>query len=571
MSTFKKSLFILKEYNAKIIFLVFLIFVSTFLDLLSLGMMLPLLNLLISDNYVNYIEKFEFLSFLKLYTKNELFFLSCISLIIAFSLKALFMIFLNIYKNNLIYKITVNLTNKLTKKYLYSQFKLFVETNSSTLLRNIVSDVVSFSGNTFNAIVFITIDLLLIISIIIFFLNYDFITTIMIISIILLIFIIYFFSFKKILITWSVEKLKFDRLRYKYLNEMLNAIKEIKVFKSENYFFNKFKKSNDIHFKVNSKQQTVTALPRIIFEFISILILTLIIYIFLKSNKPLDELLIILGLFAISSYRILPTITRLLVSLQSLKSSIAPLENLFLELTSNKYQDLKSFDKKELDFNNLKTLELENISFKYNEKTQIFKSLNYKFEIGNIYGVLGESGSGKTTLIDIICGLTNPDKGNLKINNNIISENIFKNSGIIGYVPQEVYLNDETIKSNIVFSDEEVNELNLKKAIEDAQLNNLISDLIDGVETQVGERGSQISGGQKQRIGIARALYKKFPIILMDEPTSSLDTETEEKFLESLSKIKLNKIIIIVSHRKSTFKICDKVLEVKNYNLREIK
>ena len=138
-------------------------------------------------------------------------------------------------------------------------------------------------------------------------------------------------------------------------------------------------------------------------------------------------------------------------------------------------------------------------------------------------------------------------------------------------MPQEVYLNDETIKSNIVFSDEEVNELNLKKAIEDAQLNNLISDLIDGVETQVGERGSQISGGQKQRIGIARALYRKFPIILMDEPTSSLDTETEEKFLESLSKIKLNKIIIIVSHRKSTFKICDKVLEVKNYNLREIK
>jgi len=207
MSTFKKSLFILKEYNAKIIFLVFLIFVSTFLDLLSLGMMLPLLNLLISDNYVNYIEKFEFLSFLKLYTKNELFFLSCISLIIAFSLKALFMIFLNIYKNNLIYKITVNLTNKLTKKYLYSQFKLFVETNSSTLLRNIVSDVVSFSGNTFNAIVFITIDLLLIISIIIFFLNYDFITTIMIISIILLIFIIYFFLSKKFLLLGVLKNL----------------------------------------------------------------------------------------------------------------------------------------------------------------------------------------------------------------------------------------------------------------------------------------------------------------------------------------------------------------------------
>ena len=320
---------------------------------------------------------------------------------------------------------------------------------------------------------------------------------------------------------------------------MLNAIKEIKVFKSENYFYNKFKKSNDIHFKVNSKQQTVSALPRIIFEFISILILTLIIYIFLKSNKPLDELLIILGLFAISSFRILPTITRLLVSLQSLKSSIAPLENLFEELTSNKYQDFRSFDKQELRFDNLKLLELENVSFKYNLETEIFKNINYKFEIGNIYGILGDSGSGKTTLIDIICGLTNPDEGNIKIDNNIISENIFKNSRIFGYVPQEVYLNDETIKSNIVFSDEEVDEPNLKKAIEDAQLNSLIRDLTEGVETHVGERGSQISGGQKQRIGIARALYRKFPIILMDEPTSSLDPKTEEKFLNSLSKNKI--------------------------------
>ena len=232
----------------------------------------------------------------------------------------------------------------------------------------------------------------------------------------------------------------------------------------------------------------------------------MIIYIFLKSNKPLDELLIILGLFAISSFRILPTITRLLVSLQSLKSSIAPLENLFEELTSNKYQDFRSFDKQELRFDNLKLLELENVSFKYNLETEIFKNINYKFEIGNIYGILGDSGSGKTTLIDIICGLTNPDEGNIKIDNNIISENIFKNSRIFGYVPQEVYLNDETIKSNIVFPDEEVDEPNLKKAIEDAQLNSLIRDLTEGVETHVGERGSQISGGQKQRIGIARAL-----------------------------------------------------------------
>ncbi len=568
MDIIKKSLFILGNFKSKLFILTLIILSATILDLLSLGMMLPLLNLLVSDNYVSFIDRYEVLKILKNYSRQELLMLSCISLTVLFLLKSIFMIFLNIYKNFLVYNVTTEISNKLTKKYLYSNYKLFIYSNTSHLLRNIVADAVSFASKILNAVVFLIIDSVLLVVIIIFLFNYNFESTIIISISIIIIFFLFYLIFKKILIRWSSEKLNFDRLRYRHLNEIFSAIKEIKVFSSEKFFFDKFKRSNNSHFKIVAKEDVISSLPRIIIEFFSVLTLSLIVYLFLSSNKSIEELLIILGLFAIASFRVLPTLTRLIVITQSLKSSVASVDNLYNEIISKKY--LINSNIKHYNITNVNNLKLEKINFRYNENKIIFKDLSFNFTSGNIYGILGDSGSGKTTLIDIISGLLIPDSGSFYINGNQLSGEELREAKLIGYVPQEVYLNDDTIKSNIVFSDNKINDLDLMNSLKTSQLEEFVRNLPKGIDTQVGEKGTQISGGQKQRIGIARALYHKFPIIILDEPTSSLDPETEKNFLNSLTNIKKNRIIIMVSHRKTTLEVCDKKLEVSNLILNDL-
>ena len=211
-------------------------------------------------------------------------------------------------------------------------------------------------------------------------------------------------------------------------------------------------------------------------------------------------------------------------------------------------------------------LSLEEIFFEYpDSKKKIFENLNLRFEKNKIYGLVGESGIGKTTLVNLICGFLKPNHGNIYFGKNKINEN-FDFFSYIGYIPQKVHILNSTLEENIAFGKSH-NDIDQKKIIEildSLEMGNFYNSLNKGLDTKFGEKGIALSGGQAQRIGIARVLYKKSEIIIFDEPTSSLDSKSEKEVLNLISKLKENKIIIIISHRKSTENICDKIIDLKN-------
>jgi len=216
-------------------------------------------------------------------------------------------------------------------------------------------------------------------------------------------------------------------------------------------------------------------------------------------------------------------------------------------------------------------LNIENLNFKYHSESKGLNEVNLDAKENEIVGIIGESGSGKSTLINLMLGLMKPLSGNIRMNELDIHKNLNNWKDIIGYIPQNIYLTDDTILRNIGFGieDNKIDNKKIEKCIELAELSSFIKNLPQGLNTVVGERGIKISGGELQRIGIARALYKDPKILILDEATSALDVDTEKNILETISSLKSNKIIIIVSHRNSIFDFCKKIYEIKNGYVRQ--
>ena len=243
-----------------------------------------------------------------------------------------------------------------------------------------------------------------------------------------------------------------------------------------------------------------------------------------------------------------------------------------LKLNDEKVNKLNSQTKKKLSLKN--NIKVDKLCFRYNETEDwILHNISFQVNKGEMVGFVGESGSGKSTLIDILTGLQEPHSGSIKIDNNDIRKDISVWQNTVGYVSQNVYLRDSSILENIAFGIP-VNKINIKKAmaaVDSAQLTEKVKSLANGINSNIGESGVLLSGGQKQRLGIARALYNNPDILIFDESTSSLDSNTENEFIESIRKLKGLKTILIVAHRLSSLKHCDTIYKIDNKTIQKYK
>ena len=275
------------------------------------------------------------------------------------------------------------------------------------------------------------------------------------------------------------------------------------------------------------------------------------------QNRPMESLIPALGLFAVASFRLMPSANRLLNATQNVRFLMAAFDNLYREfclLEKTKPQQ----DYSPTSFNN--DLVLENVSYCYpSTETLALKKISLSIKQGESVGFIGITGAGKSTLVDVILGLLTPANGTVKVDGSNIQTDTRGWQDQIGYVPQAIFLTDDTIRRNIAFglSDEKIEEDFVWSALRDAQLEKFVKGLPEGLNTQVGEGGIRLSGGQRQRIGIARALYHDPAVLVLDEATSSLDTTTESDFMDSVSVLKGNKTLIIVAHRLTTVEHCD--------------
>ena len=359
----------------------------------------------------------------------------------------------------------------------------------------------------------------------------------------------------------------------KNLQQIFSTIKEIKLKSIESIFIKIFKINMNDFCEAAKTQGFFLELPKIFVEIVFIFCILLLTFFFKIFNFENISLISILGLFAVAAFRTIPSVNRILNAKQTIKFLLPSLNNLKDDLNNEKINaqivNSATFKlNKKLPFEN--SIDINNVSYKYpNTNKDVLTNISFSVKKNEYVGVVGQSGSGKSTLLDLIMGLIIPDKGQILIDKVNINNNLISWQNRVGYVPQSVFLIDDSIKNNITFgyNSESVDPNQIIDVCKKAQIYDFINSLDKKFETNVGEKGIKLSGGQIQRLGIARALFSNPDIIIFDEVTSSLDLKTENEFLEGLELLRGKVTIIFVSHRKPSLKYCNKIIDLDEIKL----
>ena len=571
MKTSKKlNILISRKEKRKGLLLTLLLLLGMIFEVLGIGLLLPILTAILNPEILleNEITKSIF-DFLQINDKDQIVKVALGSLLLVYLLKSAYLIFLSFHQNKFTSVLSSNLSNKLFKNYLYKDYTFHIKRNSSELIKNLQVEISNFSNFLISIISLITESTLAFSVIITLFFIEPLATLIVLLLFGLSSFMFYQFT-KNITTEWGKVREQIDSKSSKIVIEGLSGIKEVILLGKQSFFKNQLENMNSSKASMNSKALTLRQIPRYFLELLSVFSLIIFVFIMLIQSKNVDNVIVTLGIFVAATFRILPSINRILGSLQNIKYYQSSIDVLYKEFEFiNKKKDFFKRDIIRLTPN--KSIDINQLCFIYPQtKKIILDNVTLKLQTGTTTGIIGVSGSGKSTLINIIVGLLKPSSGEILIDDNSnIQNNLDSWQNAIGYVSQEVFLSDQSILMNIAFGikQESIDYKLIDKVLEQAQLSELILTLPEGYHTKVGERGVQLSGGQRQRIGIARALYRRPSILVLDEATSSLDVKTEEEIMMSVDNLKGQMTIIIVTHRLITLKNCDEIFSIKEGKL----
>lgn len=493
---------------------------------------------------------------------------SMTALVAVYVIKTIFLTFLSWRQSSFVYGIQSSLSRRIFKGYVLSPYMFHLQRNSAQLIRNTINEVAAFVG-ALNAGATLLTEILVLLGIALLLIIIEPTGTIAILIFLASILYLYNFFTKDIILNWGKLRQNHEGERIKHLQQGLHSSKDLKILGRESEFIEQYSEHNSISASMSKFMTFIQSVPRIWLEFLAVLSVSILVIGMTLQGKSFSSILPILGVFAASAFRLMPSLHRCMTNIQSLRYAI-PVVNL-LDDEINLFKD-KELENSAEEFIFKESIIVKDVSFLYpGTDTNTLKKVNLEINEGSSVGIIGKSGAGKSTLVDIILGLLPVELGKIIVDDQDINSNLRGWQNIIGYVPQSVYLTDDTLKKNIALGidNEAINNEAVEKAIELAQLKDFLQDLPEGLETMVGERGAKLSGGQKQRIGIARALYHKPRILALDEATSALDQKTEEKIINEIFQNHSDKTIIIITHRPSTIKHCDKVFLIEEGKISE--
>ena len=554
-----------RSFSKKLLILSVLLIFGMFFEIIGIGLLLPLLKIISDPDFLNDPTVSKTLIQLKI-EKGQFFYILLGFTLLANLLKTLLLILLNYKQLKILNDVNTHLSVKLFSNFLNRQQESFRRQNSALMQKKINTDTNHFIVYCSSHITII-VEIAIILSIVLTVIFIDPFSIIIAISSLTILSIIFFRLTKIKILKWGNKRDLYEEKINLDVIEGLRAFKEIIIYNASNYFINKFKNHKQIVSSLNANVQTLNTLPRYFLEFVSILGIIVFLFFMVSLNQPLSDLISILGLMIAALLKTLPSVNKVLASLQNIKYYSSSVNSIKNSLNEKDKPEQPSKSTIHFDFKN--DLNLNNISFKYESGDSfILEDLSLKIKPNTSIGIIGPSGSGKSTLVDLLVGLLKPSKGNIKIGSTDIHENITIWKKYLGYVSQEIFLTDRTILENIAFGleDNQIDNSKLKKSIEFSGLSNYIHGLPNDINTSVGEAGAKMSGGQRQRIGLARAMYKDSKILILDEATSALDSKTEDLVLNSIFKNK-DRTIIIISHKLSSLRFCDEVYELKNGRL----
>lgn len=553
------------EYK-KIFLLLLLTLITSLTEVISVGIVIPILNLFVGDDYLIYLNYFQFLNF---EDKNQI----LIFILFLFFLAHLAKFFLNRYliiiQNKFSHNLYVKISKTLFQDYLSKDYTFYVNKSSAELTRNIISEANHFSFGVIFHLVRLFSELIIFTSlgVLLIYINYK-------ISLLTLGFFsitsYFYYKINSSSLKKLGEKRQFHSEKvFKQLQESFDGFRELILNKLQSIFNKNFYKHTRANADVGIKKDIITQMPRLTLELLTITSLVLIVIFLIYEGYTINQIFILLGIFLYTTIRILPSVSKIIQSIQSINFNEA-----VVELISNQMKNIK-FNKIDDDKNNyneqlkFKKIKLNDINFYYKKNNHILKDVNLEINFGDKIGLIGKSGSGKSTLINIICGLLKPLNGDLKIDDQDLKNIIKTYQNKIGYVPQNVTIFDESIIFNIAleFDESKINIDRINKILQELELYEVINKLPNKLYEIVGEKGIKLSGGQCQRLGIARILYRDPSIIILDEATSALDTNIEGKILHSLFEKYKDCTILLSTHRQQPLKYCNIVYELKDQKL----
>ncbi|ECH3696286.1 TPA: ATP-binding cassette domain-containing protein [Campylobacter coli] len=558
----KKIFFILSKEDKKFLFslLLFSVFIS-FIESFAISLVMPFITL--ASDFA-YFDKNKYLIQLKDYLALPVFEIIVyfgLVLIVFYVLRAL----LNSYYFHLLARFSKGryhaIAYKVFAKFLNTDYENFTQKNQSEILKSITGEVYNLSTMISSFLLMMSeIFVVLLLYTLMLLVNYKitlFLSLFMIINAFILIKVL-----SPIVKKAGLKREEAMKNFFEILNTNLNNFKLIKLKTKEDGVLNLFKTQSEIFARANITNESVSAMPRIYLEGVGFCVLVfIVVFLVFKNQSDISGILATISIFVLALYRLMPSANRIITSYHDLLYYRSSLDIIYQILK----QKEESLGEEKINFD--KELRLENLTFGYKDKKNLFTCLNLSIKKGEKIAFIGESGCGKSTLVDIIIGLLSPREGRVLLDENELNMKNVKNyRQKIGYIPQNIYLFNDSIAKNISFGDE-VDEEKLQRVIKQANLEHFVKNLPQGVQTKVGDGGSNLSGGQKQRIAIARALYLDPEILVLDEATSALDTESEAKIMDEIYKISKDKTMIIIAHRLSTITRCDSIYRLENGKL----
>ena len=554
--------------------------VGTAIDFFGVALILPFVNILVSTDTLGNTWWFQLIVRLtgQTSTNSVLLFLTLV-MMGAFVLKNLFSLFLINLRVRFIGNNQIRMGTRMIRCYMYKPYTFHLQRNTSEIIRNINADV----GGTFSvvsAIFGLISDGLIVIVLTIYLFAVDFVMTMGILVALALCSALYFLVVRKKNRSIGSEMRKVTAQKYKAISQAMGGIKEVKIMGREEYFARVYNQAGAQSVELSRKYSLICALPNILIETLCVCTILTIIALKIHAGEDLSEIVPGLSAFAIAALRLMPRAGSINGNINTITYNKPSLEAL--------YQDLKDSDREaekrreeilqkqaqtpRVPRGEEKSILLRDITYTYpNRREPVLKDVNLTIRTGESVGIVGVTGAGKTTLVDVILGLLKPEKGTVCYGSLDIHQDYAQWQKHIGYIPQNIYLVDDTIRNNVALGLDarEVSDEGVWRALENAQAADFVRSLEKGLDTVIGERGIRISGGQRQRIGIARALYYDPEILFFDEATSALDNETEAALMHSIEALGGKKTMVIVAHRLTTLAGCDHIYKVENGRIQE--
>ena len=562
------------KQKAKMGGIVVLMIIGAALEACSIGLVIPIITTLLDPEAVNgdgYLG--DIYRFLGMKSTSQFTIVMLLVIIAAFVVKNVFLYFQNVVQLRFVYTNQFATSRRMMINFMERPYEYYLNADTSVIQRSITSDVNNMYGLILSSLQLLS-EIIMFLVLVIVLMTQDPMMILTIALLLVIVLLVIKCILKPIMIKAGEDNQEYYSGLYKWIDQSVMGIKEIKIANKESYFINEYSKCGAGYVGAVQKYNIYNATPRLLIETVCIAGLVLYLILQIASGKEVAAMITQIGVFAVAAMRLLPSANRI----NNYLTSISYFEPFFMGVSDNLQEEINDINvnydaeayeaRKEIKkLPVLKKIELKDIVYKYpNTDVLIFNHADMEIPVGCSVGVVGTSGAGKTTIIDVLLGLLNIQEGSILADGVEVREHYEEWLKNIGYIPQTIFMIDASIRKNVAFGvpDEEIDDNKVWQALKEAQLDEFVKGLPEGLDTGIGERGIRLSGGQRQRIGIARALFEDPEVLVLDEATSALDNETEAAIMDSINRLHGRKTLIIIAHRLQTIEKCDMVYRVEN-------